>query len=119
MKKTNKIRRSKKSVIAFMGILVAILLFFQQPYSYHFNSEQDDSAPKAEQKDSSENAEFHVLSYEVLIPALQINLLHSFYLLDEIEENEIVKFVEVALTEKVFHNFFNTLYRQFISPNAP
>ncbi len=119
MKKGNKIGRNKKSVIALMGILVAVLLFFQQPYTYQFNADQDNSAPKEEQNDSSDNAEFHVLSYEVLIPAVQISLFHSFDLINEIEESEIVKFVEVTFPERVYHNFFNTLYRQFISPNAP
>lgn len=119
MKRVEKIGRNKKSIIAFMGILVAVLLFFQQPYSYQFDSEQEDSEPQKEQSDTSRHAEFHVLSYEVLIPALQINLFHSFDLINEIEEPEIIKFVEFPFTEKVFHNFFNTLYRQFISPNAP
>lgn len=119
MKRKNKIGKNKKSIIALMGILVAVLLFFQQPYSYQFNADQEDSEPKTEQKDSSDNAQFHVLNYEVLIPALQITLFHSFDLINEIEENEIVKFVDVPFTEKAYHNFFNTLYRQFISPNAP
>ncbi|MBK6265592.1 hypothetical protein JKA74_11135 [Marivirga sp. S37H4] len=118
---TNKIRTNKKTAMALSGILVAFLLFFQQPYTSQTSTEDGHSNPKTEKKEdaSQEQAEYQIMSYQVLLPVLQFNLFHSFDLLIEIPKVEKVNFSESHSGDKVFHNFFETLFRQIISPNAP
>ncbi len=117
MKKINKIKTTSKTAMAMSGILVAFLLFFQQPYSYQLSVQDNNIA--TEQNDDSDKAEYQIVAYEVLIPVLQLNLFHSFDLLVETQISEEIQFTELPSDNKVFHNYFETLFRQIISPNAP
>ncbi|WKV13609.1 hypothetical protein [Marivirga harenae] len=98
------------------GLALAILLFFQQPYSI----ENQDELNQTEQKEQKEPAaEFQVMSYDVLLPVMQFNLFHSFDLILEIPNPDKEDFTLLEYVEKAYHNFFHTLFRLIISPNAP
>lgn len=120
VKSTNKIRSTKKTVMALLGILVAILLLFQQPFTYN-QSKADEvkTEGKTEKSEDSSRSEYQIVAYQVLIPVLQFNLFHSFNVLIEIPTLEEGGFSEYTPDTKVFLNFFQTLFRKIISPNAP
>lgn len=120
MKKRNNIQARKQSFSLIFGLSMALLLFFQQPYLV----KNCDTSEQTEQADDEENGEkpeasYHIMAYEILMPVMQFNLFHSFDLLLEIPNPDKTDFMSMEYAEKVYHNYFFTLFRQFISPNAP
>lgn len=117
MKRKNNIQSFKQSGSLIFGLAMALLLFFQQPYVI----DNPNKVEKSEQSDQDkpEQAEFHLLAYDVLLPVMQFNLFHSFDLLLEtaIPDKESPSLMEYV--EKAYHNYFHTLFRLIISPNAP
>lgn len=106
----------KRSGSLIFGLAMALLLFFQQPYVI----ENPDKVVKTEQNEKEEpQAEFHMLAYDVLLPVMQFNLFHSFDLLLEIPNPNKEDFTILESVEKAYHNYFYTLFRLIISPNAP
>lgn len=123
VKSTNKIRSTKKTVMALLGILVAIVLLLQQPFAFnpyhHSSGEELKKGIKTESREDSSHSEYQIVAYQVLNPVLQFNLFHSFDLLIELPTLEEERFSEYTPSTKVFLNFFHTLFRKIISPNAP
>lgn len=108
----------KKTAIALSGLLVALLMFIQQPYLEEIaDKHQFDSKELAEE--GKPQAEYQIIAYEVLLPVMQFSFLHSFDLQIEIPVIETIIFSIHEYIEKAYHNFFELLFRQFISPNAP
>lgn len=120
MKKRNNIKSYKHSTSLIFGLVMALLLFFQQPYLIE-NSDLSDKTEQTDTEDSEEKpaAEYQIMAYELLMPVMQFNLFHSFDLLLEITTPDKTDFVSMEYAEKAYHNYFSTLFRQFISPNAP
>lgn len=116
MKRKNNIQSVKRSGSLIFGLAMAVLLFFQQPYVA-------DIAEKVEKTEQSEKekpeAEYRMLAYDVLLPVMQFNLFHSFDLLLEIPNPNTEDFTILECVEKAYHNYFHTLFRLIISPNAP
>ena len=109
--------------MALLGILVAIVLLLQQPFAFnpyhHSSGEELKKDNKTENKEDSSHSEYQIVAYQVLNPVLQFNLFHSFDLLIELPTLEEERFSEYTPSTKVFLNFFQTLFRKIISPNAP
>lgn len=116
MKNKNNIQSIKRSGSLIFGLAMALLLFFQQPYV----TENSGKAQKTEQTDQEKpDTEYHVMAYDLLLPVMQFNLFHSFDLLLEIPNPDKEDFTLLEHVEKAYHNFFHTLFRLIISPNAP
>jgi hypothetical protein len=116
MKNKNNIQSFKRNGSLIFGLAMAMLLFFQQPYVAENSEKADKTEPKDQEKP---NAEYHVMAYDVLLPVMQFNLFHSFDLLLEIPNPDKEDFTLLEYVEKAYHNFFHTLFRLIISPNAP
>ncbi|WP_375580081.1 hypothetical protein ABWH96_03165 [Marivirga tractuosa] len=116
MKKRNNIQSIKRSGSLIFGMAMAVLLFFQQPYV----TDISDKVEKTEQNEKEKpQAEYRMLAYDVLLPVMQFNLFHSFDLLLEIPNPDKKDFTILECVEKAYHNYFHTLFRLIISPNAP
>ncbi|WKK78930.2 hypothetical protein [Marivirga arenosa] len=116
MKRTNNIQSIKKSASLLFGLAMALLMFFQQPYVVDAN----DTVERTEQSDQEKpEAEYQIMAYDLLLPAMQFNLFHSFDLLNEISVPEKIDFSLMEYVEKAYHNYFHTLFQLIISPNAP
>jgi hypothetical protein len=116
MKSKNNIQSFKRSGSLIFGLAMAMLLFFQQPYVV----ENPDKVNQTEQKDQQKpDTEYRVMAYDVLLPVMQFNLFHSFDLLLEIPNPDKEDFTLLEYIEKAYHNYFHTLFRLIISPNAP
>jgi hypothetical protein len=116
MEKKNNISSIKRSSSLIFGLAMAFLLFFQQPFLVE-NPNKSDNTEQSEQE--KPDAEYRVMSYEVLLPVMQFNLFHSFDLILEIPNPDKQDFTLLEYVEKAFHNYFHTLFRLIISPNAP
>lgn len=116
MGKKNNISAVKQSGSLLFGLAVAMLLFFQQPYVL----ENTDKVDKTEQSDQEKpDAEYRIMAYDVLLPVMQFNLFHSFDLILDTPNTDKEDFTLLEYVEKAFHNYFHTLFRLIISPNAP
>ncbi|ADR21980.1 hypothetical protein MATR_03850 [Marivirga tractuosa] len=116
MKRKNNIQSVKRSGSLIFGLAMAVLLFFQQPYV----TDISDKVEKTEQSEKEKpQAEYRMLAYDVLLPVMQFNLFHSFDLLLEIPNLNTEDFTILESVEKAYHNYFHTLFRLIISPNAP
>ena len=116
MKRKNNIQSLKQSGSLIFGLAMAMLLFFQQPYA----GENSGKVTKTEQSENENpQAEYRMLAYDVLLPVMQFNLFHSFDLLLEIPNPNREDFTILENVEKAYHNYFYTLFRLIISPNAP
>lgn len=115
MKNQNKIQSIKRTGSLVFGLAMALLLFFQQPYVE--NPTSGDETAKTEQK--KPEAEYHVMAYDILLPVMQFNLFHSFDLIIESLNSDEEDFTLLKYVEKAYHNYFHTLFRLIISPNAP
>ncbi|WP_296621532.1 hypothetical protein [Marivirga sp.] len=116
MKRKNNIPSIKQSGSLIFGLTMAVLMFFQQPYP-NVNS---DKVEKTEQSEKEKpQAEYRMLAYDVLLPVMQFNLFHSFDLLLEIPNPNKEDFTTLECVEKAYHNYFYTLFRLIIAPNAP
>ena len=116
MKRKNNIQSLKQSGSLIFGLAMAMLLFFQQP----FVAENSEKVTKTEQSGNEKpQAEYRMLAYDVLLPVMQFNLFHSFDLLLEIPNPNREDFTILENVEKAYHNYFYTLFRLIISPNAP
>jgi len=116
MKRNNNKQSIKQSGSLIFGLAMAMLLFFQQPYV----AEISDKVEKTEQSEKEKpEAEYRMLAYDVLLPVMQFNLFHSFDLLLEIPNPNKENLTILECVEKAYHNYFHTLFRLIISPNAP
>lgn len=116
MKRKNNIQTFKRSTSFLFGLGMAVLLFFQQPYI----TEISDKVEKTEQSEEEKpQAEYRMLAYDLLLPVMQFNLFHSFDLLLEIPNPNKEDYTILECVEKAYHNYFHTLFRLIISPNAP
>ncbi|SMG21880.1 hypothetical protein SAMN05661096_01242 [Marivirga sericea] len=116
MKRKNNIQSIKQTGSLIFGLAMAMLLFFQQPYA----NKNLDKAEKTEQSDKEEpQSEYRIMAYDVLLPVMQFNLFHSFDLLLEIPNPHKEDFTLFESVERAYHNYFQTLFRLIISPNAP
>jgi hypothetical protein len=116
MKRRNNIQSMKQTGSLIFGLAMAMLLFFQQPYV----NENLEKVEKTEQSDKEKpQSEYRIMAYDVLLPVMQFNLFHSFDLLLEIPNPNKEDFTLYERVEKAYHNYFHTLFRLFISPNAP
>lgn len=116
MKRKNNIQSIKQSGSLIFGLAMAMLLFFQQPYVTGNSAKLE----KTEQSEKEKpQAEYRMLAYDVVLPVMQFNLFHSFDLLLEIPNPNKEDFTMLECVEKAFHNYFHTLFRLIISPNAP
>ncbi|WMN12038.1 hypothetical protein QYS49_32160 [Marivirga salinae] len=116
MKRKNNIRSIKQSGSLIFGLAMAVLLFFQQPYV----ADISEKVEKTEQSEKEKpQAEYRMMAYDVLLPVMQFNLFHSFDLLLEIPNPNTEDFTILECVEKAYQNYFYTLFRLIISPNAP
>lgn len=116
MERKKNIQSIKQSGSLIFGLAMAMLLFFQQPYLAEYPEQEE----RTEQNDKEEPlAEYRIMAYDVLLPIMQFNLFHSFDLLLEIPKPSTEDFTLLECVEKAYHNYFQTLFRLIIAPNAP
>jgi len=116
MKRKNNIQSFKQSASLIFGLAMGLLLFFQQPYVV----ESTGQTTNTEQSDQEKpQAEYQIMAYDVLLPAMSFNLFHSFDLILEIPQPDKEDFTLLDYVEKAYHNYFHTLFQLIISPNAP
>jgi hypothetical protein len=116
MKVKNNIQSVKQTSSLIFGLAMALLLFFQQPQVLNI-AEKLDTTEQTEKEQPQ--AEYHMMAYDVLLPVMQFNLFHSFDLLLEIPNPTKEDFTLLEYAQKAYHNYFHTLFRLIISPNAP
>jgi len=116
MKRKNNIQAMKQIGSLIFGLAMAMLLFFQQPYINENLNQADNTEQSGEEQPE---AEYRIVAYDVLLPVMQFNLFHSFDLLLEIPNPDKEDFTLLECVEKAYHNYFYTLFRLIISPNAP
>jgi DNA integrity scanning protein DisA with diadenylate cyclase activity len=116
MKRKNNIQSWKQTGSLIFGLAMAMLLFFQQP-DVNKNLDIDESTEQSDEKQSQ--SEYRIMAYDVLLPVMQFNLFHSFDLILEIPNAHKEDFTLFESVEKAYHNYFYTLFRLIISPNAP
>ncbi len=119
-KKTNK-GKAKKVALVILGLIAAILLFIQQPVTAYLQDgdQADSTSAHTGSKPDKGTASYQMMTYDVLVPAVQLNLFHSFDLLLELPALEDTSAETVENTTRVLDAFMEILFNRITTPNAP
>lgn len=105
-----------------IGLNIAFFAVGYNPCLEHIIAaqSQDEFTQNQESSSSEESTpEFFLMAYNAIVPAIQLHVDHDLYFIFDIplvEENEYQIFSD---TVSFVNSYFQTLFRQIISPNAP
>lgn len=116
--KTGNDLKILRGVLLMIFLISAILSF-----SVHSLPIQDKVAKENtstnEDSENQKETEHYLLSYEAVVPMIQFQLDHHFYITFDLPLVEINEFIFDLEIPYLVSSYFTTLFEHIISPNAP